>query len=409
MKLDFLIKQTLVVLGVLASAISLGQVRAFALTPESKDMAIAEQPATALNNTQSAATKPPSVTVPKPQPLELTDVSQRAIASSAATEVVVQEEEPNPFQIDDPSILFDEPSTLSSQEPTSTAAADLLLQAPATAEAAPVTTNSIRVGQTNDGETLFEEPNPYDAPVVDDEDGNPRNDSGDGVDDRDDNMDGETLFEEPNPYDAPVVDDEDERTDSGNDAFDDTADDIDDAVDDTDDDIDDAADDTADDIDDAADDIGDEVDDAVDDIEEEAEELGLEGRNNQFNFIGVGGNIGIGGDTALGNTSFAILSKITVAPSVSVRPSILVEDGATLLAPVTYDFAGISTEVITLYPFIGGGTAISFDDEDSEFDLLLTAGVDVPINDSLAITSSINAGLLDSFDIGALLGVVYTF
>jgi len=144
-------------------------------------------------------------------------------------------------------------------------------------------------------------------------------------------------------------------------------------------------------------------------VEETADELGLESRAANPSFIGIGGNIGIGGDTALGASSFAIVSKITIAPSISVRPSLLIEDGVTLLAPVTYDFGGFSTEFLSFYPFIGAGTAVSFDDDDSEFDLLLTAGVDIPITSNLAFTSSINAGLIDSFDIGALLGIVYTF
>jgi len=144
-------------------------------------------------------------------------------------------------------------------------------------------------------------------------------------------------------------------------------------------------------------------------VTENAAELGLEGRGANPSFIGAGANLGIGGDTALGETSFAVVSKITIASSASVRPSLLIEDGVTLLLPVTYDFAGFSTEFISFYPFIGAGAAISFDDEDSEFDLLLTAGVDVPITSNLALTSSLNAGLFDSFDIGVLLGVVYTF
>ncbi|MBD1912541.1 hypothetical protein [Leptolyngbya sp. FACHB-8] len=148
---------------------------------------------------------------------------------------------------------------------------------------------------------------------------------------------------------------------------------------------------------------------AESEVEETAAELGLSSRRNNPSFIGVGANLGIGGDTALGDTSFAVVSKITVAPSISIRPSLLIEDGVSALVPVTYDFDGFSTEFLSFYPFIGAGTAFSFDDDDNEFDLLLTAGVDIPITSNLAFTSSVNAGLLDSFDIGALLGIVYTF
>lgn len=144
-------------------------------------------------------------------------------------------------------------------------------------------------------------------------------------------------------------------------------------------------------------------------VSQAASDAGLSDRRNNPSFVGIGANLGIGGDTALGDTSFAVLSKITVAPSVSVRPSLLIEDGVSVLLPVTYDFDGFSTEFISFYPFIGAGAAFSFEDDDDELDLLLTGGVDIPITSNLAFTTSINAGLLDSFDIGALLGVVYTF
>lgn len=144
-------------------------------------------------------------------------------------------------------------------------------------------------------------------------------------------------------------------------------------------------------------------------VSQAAADAGLSERRNNPSFIGIGANLGIGGDTALGDTSFAVLSKITVAPSISVRPSLLIEDGVSALLPVTYDFDGFSTEFISFYPFIGAGAAFSFEDDDDELDLLLTGGFDIPITSNLAFTTSINAGLLDSFDIGALLGVVYTF
>jgi hypothetical protein len=133
-----------------------------------------------------------------------------------------------------------------------------------------------------------------------------------------------------------------------------------------------------------------------------------EGRPNNPSFFGIGANLGIGGDTALGDTSFGIFSKITVFDYVSVRPGLLIEDGATLLLPVTYDFFPIQTDYITLAPYLGAGILIDFGD-DSEADLLLTGGFDIPITTDLAFTTGLSAGVFDTFDIGAQLGLVYTF
>lgn len=133
-----------------------------------------------------------------------------------------------------------------------------------------------------------------------------------------------------------------------------------------------------------------------------------EGRPNNPSFFGIGANLGIGGDTALGDTSFGIFSKITVFDYVSVRPGLLIEDGVTLLLPVTYDFAPVVTDYITLAPYLGTGILVDFGD-DSEVDLLFTGGLDIPITSELAFTTGVSMGVLDTFDIGAQLGLVYTF
>ena len=131
-------------------------------------------------------------------------------------------------------------------------------------------------------------------------------------------------------------------------------------------------------------------------------------RRANYSYFGAGVNFGITGPTALGDTSFALLSKIALGSSFSVRPSILISNDATFLIPLTYDFPTFRTELISFAPFLGAGLALSTSDE-SSVDLLLTAGVDVPITREFALTSSVNISPINNLDVGILFGVVYTF
>lgn len=133
-----------------------------------------------------------------------------------------------------------------------------------------------------------------------------------------------------------------------------------------------------------------------------------QGARSNPSFLGAGMNLGIGGDSALGDSSFAVLSKIAVGPTLSVRPTLLIENDVTFLIPVTYDFAPVTTEYLTLAPYLGGGLSFSTGD-DSNADLLLSAGFDVPITRNLAATTGINITPFDSFDIGIQAGLVLTF
>ncbi|UBF25353.1 hypothetical protein K9N68_27695 [Kovacikia minuta CCNUW1] len=126
-------------------------------------------------------------------------------------------------------------------------------------------------------------------------------------------------------------------------------------------------------------------------------------------YFGVGVNLGAGGDSALGDISAAIYSKIALGSYISFRPAVLISSDATFLLPVTYDFPVISlSEYIRLAPYAGIGAAFSTG-EDSNADLLLTAGVDIPLSPQFAATIGVNIGPFDKFDIGFLLGVAYTF
>lgn len=130
-------------------------------------------------------------------------------------------------------------------------------------------------------------------------------------------------------------------------------------------------------------------------------------------YVGVAGNIGLGGDSsALGDGGFAVISKIGLTNVISVRPSAIINDNPTILLPVTYDFtiqrADPFDEPLPIAPYAGGGLAFSTGD-DSEIGLLLSGGVDVPINAQFTATAGVNAAFFDDTDVGVLIGVGYNF
>lgn len=129
-------------------------------------------------------------------------------------------------------------------------------------------------------------------------------------------------------------------------------------------------------------------------------------------YIGIGGNIGLGGDTALGNGSFVINGKIGLTRSLSLRPAAVIGDDTVFIIPLTYDFTIRQTdpfEPVRFAPFVGGGIALSTD-EDDNIGFLLTGGVDVPLSREFVANGSINVGFIeDTTDVGLILGVGYTF
>ncbi|MCC5645369.1 S-layer homology domain-containing protein [Nostoc sp. CHAB 5824] len=131
-------------------------------------------------------------------------------------------------------------------------------------------------------------------------------------------------------------------------------------------------------------------------------------------YIGVAGNIGLSGnDTALGDTNFAVISKIGLTRNISVRPSVLFGDDTIFLVPLTLDFAprtagSVGERTFAISPFIGAGVAIEAN-LDTDFGLLLTGGVDIPIANRFTVTGAVNAAFMDETDVGLLLGVGYNF
>ncbi|NDJ24231.1 hypothetical protein GS682_21790 [Nostoc sp. B(2019)] len=130
-------------------------------------------------------------------------------------------------------------------------------------------------------------------------------------------------------------------------------------------------------------------------------------------YIGVAGNIGIsGGTSSLGDGNFAVISKVGLANAISVRPSAIFGDNTTVLIPVTYDFslqqADPFSEPLAIAPYVGVGAAIQTGDN-SQVAVLVSGGIDVPLNSQFTATAAVNAGFFDETDIGLLLGVGYNF
>ncbi|MFN6463977.1 MAG: fasciclin domain-containing protein [Nostoc sp. DedVER02] len=131
-------------------------------------------------------------------------------------------------------------------------------------------------------------------------------------------------------------------------------------------------------------------------------------------YIGVGGNIGLSGnDTALGDTNFSVFSKIGLTRNISVRPSVIFGDDTLFMVPLTLDFtpratADVGTRTFAIAPYIGAGVAIEAN-LDTDFGLLLTGGVDVPLGSRFTLNGAVNAAFMDETDVGLQLGLGYNF
>ncbi|MDB9372918.1 hypothetical protein [Nodularia sphaerocarpa] len=131
------------------------------------------------------------------------------------------------------------------------------------------------------------------------------------------------------------------------------------------------------------------------------------------NYVGFAGNIGIaGGDSSLGDGNFAIVSKVGLTNNLSIRPSGVFGNDTTILVPITYDLkiqqADPFDEPLGIAPFVGVGAALKTGD-DSKTALLITGGIDFPLNPQFTATASVNAGFFRETDVGLLLGIGYNF
>jgi hypothetical protein len=130
-------------------------------------------------------------------------------------------------------------------------------------------------------------------------------------------------------------------------------------------------------------------------------------------YVGVAGNVGLsGGTSGLSDGNFTVISKIGITKTLSIRPAVILSSDTTILAPVTYDYsfklADPFSEPFTIAPYVGLGAAIKTGGK-SETALLVTGGVDVPLNNRFTATAAINAGFFKKTDVGFLVGVGYNF
>ena len=127
-------------------------------------------------------------------------------------------------------------------------------------------------------------------------------------------------------------------------------------------------------------------------------------------YLGVGANFGLTGGSDLGGTSFAVISKLGLTEAISVRPTVLIlRDFATILLPVTYDFAPQQPfGDVQFSPYLGGGVAINTG-SNSSVGLLITGGVDIPLSSAFTINVAANLAFLRTTDLGILVGIGYNF
>jgi uncharacterized surface protein with fasciclin (FAS1) repeats len=131
-------------------------------------------------------------------------------------------------------------------------------------------------------------------------------------------------------------------------------------------------------------------------------------------YVGVAGNIGLSGsDTALSDGNFTVISKLGLTNSISLRPSVIFGDDTIFLVPLTYDLsprraASVGEQTFSISPYIGAGVAIEAN-ANTDFGLLLTGGVDLPIGSKFTVNGAVNAAFMDQTDVGLVLGVGYNF
>ncbi|MEH2023395.1 fasciclin domain-containing protein [Nostoc sp.] len=131
-------------------------------------------------------------------------------------------------------------------------------------------------------------------------------------------------------------------------------------------------------------------------------------------YIGVAGNIGLSGnDTALSDGNFAVISKVGLTRNISVRPSVIFGDDTLFMIPLTLDLSprragSVGERTYAISPYIGAGVAIEAN-LDTDFGLLLTGGVDVPLGSKFTLTGAVNAAFMDQTDVGLLFGLGYNF
>ena len=134
----------------------------------------------------------------------------------------------------------------------------------------------------------------------------------------------------------------------------------------------------------------------------------------QYSYIGAGLNVGFdnSGSTPIEDTGFAINGKVAFTPNISLRPAIIFADDTAFLIPLTYDFTirgADPFDTVPFTPFLGGGIAVTTDDDDS-VGFLLSGGFDYRLSKEFVANAGLNVGFIDdSTDVGLLLSIGYIF
>ncbi len=136
--------------------------------------------------------------------------------------------------------------------------------------------------------------------------------------------------------------------------------------------------------------------------------------SNNFNYIGIGGNIGIAGDgSGLGGGGLMSLSKTGFSENFSLHSSgILIGSDSASLTHLTAEFPVRSeTNAVRFSPFVGAG--IIYKDlfnSDLSFGPSATVGIDIPVSYSFLITGRASVGYIrEQTDFGIQVGFSYIY
>ncbi|MBE9142446.1 hypothetical protein [Planktothrix mougeotii] len=136
--------------------------------------------------------------------------------------------------------------------------------------------------------------------------------------------------------------------------------------------------------------------------------------SNNYNYVGLGGNIGITGDgSGLGGGGLMSLSKTGFSENFSLHSGgIIIGSDSASLVHLTADFPVRSeTNAVRFSPFVGAGI-IYKDIFNNDFSVgpSAVAGIDIPISYSFLITGRASVGYIrDETDFGIQIGFSYIY
>ncbi|MGD1898027.1 MAG: hypothetical protein ACFB16_13860 [Phormidesmis sp.] len=122
------------------------------------------------------------------------------------------------------------------------------------------------------------------------------------------------------------------------------------------------------------------------------------------NYVGVGGS----NDGAVVNGKYALSNRFSIRPEVFTNAQLDDDErGVAVFAPVTYDFTGNNTNS-RFQPFVGAGAGVTTGNE-TELQLVTTAGADIRLGNRYAINGSVNYLPLDDQQVDFVAGLGYRF